>query len=113
MPQYSSSTCRSEESLLVLRGLHLQEIPFVAALVEAGAALRVPDQGILRFLQLEVIHEEFLVHVAAVEDELMDGDGKEGACQLPYPRLGEVLQILAGEEQGSSMAATELPSVRS
>ena len=30
----------------------------------------------------------------------MDGDGKEGARQLPYPRLGEVLQILAGEKQG-------------
>ena len=30
----------------------------------------------------------------------MDGDGKEGARQLPYSRLGEVLQILAGEEQG-------------
>ena len=30
----------------------------------------------------------------------MDGDGKEGARQLPYPRLGEVLQILAGKEQG-------------
>ena len=30
----------------------------------------------------------------------MDGDGKEGARQLPYSRLGEVLQILAGKEQG-------------
>ena len=30
----------------------------------------------------------------------MDGDGKEGACQLPYSRLSEVLQILAGKEQG-------------
>ena len=91
MPQYSSSTCRSEESLLVLRGLHLQEIAFIAALVEAGAALWVPDQGVLGLLQLEVIHEELLIHIAAVKDELMDGDGKEGARQLPYPRLGEVL----------------------
>ena len=49
---------------------------------------------------MEVIHEEFLIHVAAVKDELMDGDGKEGARQLPYSRLGEVLQILAGKEQG-------------
>ena len=91
MPQYSSSTCRSEEGLLVLRGLHLQEIAFIAALVEAGAALRVPDQGIFGLLQLEVIHEKLLIHIAAVEDELMDGDGKEGTRQLPYPRLGEVL----------------------
>ena len=30
----------------------------------------------------------------------MDGDGKEGARQLPYPRLGEVLQVLTGKEQG-------------
>ena len=91
MPQYSSSTCRSEDGLLVLRSLHLQEIPLVAAFVEAGAALRVPDQGIFRLLQLEVIHEELLIHIAAVKDELMDGDGKEGTCQLPYSRLGEVL----------------------
>ena len=106
------STCRSEESLLVLWGLHLQEIPLIAALVEAGAALRVPDQGILRFLQLEVIHEEFLVHVAAVKDELMDGDGKEGACQLPYSRLGKVLQILAGKEQADSFFRTRLRALR-
>ena len=60
---------------------------------------------------MEVIHEEFLVHIAAVEDELMDGDGKEGACQLPYPRLGEVLQILAGEEQGGFLFSHSLEGV--
>ena len=41
----------------------------------------------------------------------MDGDGKEGACQLPYPRLGEVLQILAGEEQGGFLFSHSLEGV--
>ena len=111
MPQYSSSTCRSEKRLLVLRGLHLQEIAFVAALVETGAALRVPDHGIFGLLQLEVIHEELLIHVAAVKDELMDGDGKEGARQLLYSRLGKVLQVLAGKEQGGFLFPHPLEGV--
>ena len=41
----------------------------------------------------------------------MDGDGKEGACQLPYSRLGEVLQILAGEKQGGFLFAHPLEGI--
>ena len=88
------SPCFSEELPFILRGADGQQVPLVAALVEADTTLRVADELVLRFLQLEVVHVELLIHAAAVEDELMRRDGEERACQLGDAGEHEVLQIL-------------------
>ena len=67
-----------------------QQVPVVAALVEADALLGLPHQLILVFLQLEVLHIEPLVGGAGIEDELVGGDGEEGAGQLPDARLVKI-----------------------
>ena len=48
------------------RGVYLQQIPLIAALVEADAPLGVADQLKLGLLQLEVVHIEPLIHTAGV-----------------------------------------------
>lgn len=74
--------------------MDLQQIPFIAAAVEADAPLGVADKLELGRFQLEVVHVELLVHAAGVEQELVGGDGEQGPGQLPDTGLIEVLQIL-------------------
>ena len=47
--------------------MDLQQIPLVAATVEADAPLRIADELELGRLQLDVVNVEFLVHAAGVE----------------------------------------------
>lgn len=96
MPALSSASC-PEQLFLIGRRVDLQQIPLVAAAVEADAPLGITDELELSRLQLEVVHIELLVHTAGVEQELVGGDGKQRPGQLPDPIYVEVLQILAGQ----------------
>ena len=69
MPALSSASC-PEQLLLIGRRVDLQQIPLVAAAVEADAPLGITDELELSRLQLEVVHIELLVHTAGVEQEL-------------------------------------------
>ena len=91
---------RSEEGLFVLRRVDLQQEAFHAALVQADAVLRIADELVFAFLQLEILHIELPVHRAAMEDELMGRDGKQGPGQFPDVVHVEVLQILRGHDEG-------------
>ena len=84
------SSRRSKQFFLVGWGVDLQQIPLIAALVEADTPLGISDQFELRRLQLKVVHIKPLIHTAGVEQELMGGDGEEGASQLPDARLVEI-----------------------
>ena len=80
--------------------MDLQQIPLVAAAIEADAPPGIADELELGRLQLEVVHIELLVHTAGVEQELVGGDGEERPGQLPDPIHVKVLQILAGQNHG-------------
>lgn len=59
-----------------------QEMPVVAALIEADSLLRIAHQLILCLIQLQVVHIEPLIRGSSIENELVGGDGKERASQL-------------------------------
>ena len=86
----SSPARRSEQLFLVGRSVNLQQIPLIAALVEAHAPLGIPNQLELRGFQLEVLHVELLIHAAGIEQELVGGDGEQGPGQFPDARLVEI-----------------------
>ena len=69
----------------MVRGVDLQQIPLIAALVEADAPLRVSDQLELRRLQLEVLHVEPLIHAAGVEENWWVGIAKRGRVNSRMP----------------------------
>lgn len=81
------------------RGVDVQQVAVCSGFEQADAPLGRTDQVIFRRLQLEVIHVELPVHLAAMEEELVCGDGKQGPGQLPYPLDIEILQILTGQNQ--------------
>ncbi len=60
---------------------------------------------------MERIHEEFLIHISAVEDELMDRDGKERARHFSDTRLVEILKVLTGEEECRLLLSHALEAV--
>jgi len=80
------------------RGVYLQQISLIAALIEAYAPLGIADQFKLRLLQLEIVHIEPLIHATGIEEELVGGDGEERPGQVPDAVHIEVLQVLAGED---------------
>ena len=75
----SFPTCSriAEQLCLKVRGLHLKEVSCVAAMVEAGAALRVVDQSVFRRRDRQRIAEIPLLHMTGVEQETVCGNGKE------------------------------------
>ena len=76
--------------------MDVQQVAVRAGLEQADAVIGGTDQVVLGALQLEVIHVELLVHLAAMEEELVGGDGKQGPGQLPHPLDIEIFQILTG-----------------
>lgn len=70
-----------EQLRLMLRRFHFQQVPFIAALVEADALLRETDQLKFGRLQLEIVHVELAVHAAGVEQELVGRNGEQGPGQ--------------------------------
>ena len=79
--------------------MDLQQIPLVTALEQANAPLGESDQIVFRFVQLEQVHIEPLVDGAAVEDELMGRDGKQGLGQFPDALPVKVFQVLRGHDE--------------
>ena len=110
MPALSSASC-PEQLLLIGRRVDLQQIPLVAAAVEADAPLGITDELELSRLQLEVVHVELPVHLTAVEEKLMGGDGKQGAGQLPHALDVEILQVLRCQDQGGIALSHPLEAV--
>ena len=82
------------------RRVDLQQIPFVAALIQADAPLGVSDELELRRLQLEVVHVEPSIYTAGIEQELVGGDGEQRPGQFPDALYIKVLQILRGQDHG-------------
>ena len=89
-----------EQSCLVLRRHHFQNVAVRAAAVQTLSPLGIFDDPHIKGLQLEIPHIELLIHNACIEIKLVRGDGKQRSGHLPNPRLIEVLQILRGEDQG-------------
>ena len=62
--------------------MYLQQIPLVAALVQADAPLGGLDEVVFALLQLEHIHVGLLVDGPCVEEELVRRDGEQGLGHL-------------------------------
>ena len=94
-----SASGTAKHSFLKLREVDLQQIPFVAAAVQAGAPFRVTDELKLCLFQLEGVAKGFGFQLAGVEQKLMCRDTEQGLGQLSDAGLQEVLYILAGQYQ--------------
>ena len=70
--------------MLVGRGMDVQQIAIRAGFEQADAPLGRADQIVLGALHLEIIHVELPVYLAAMEEELVGWDGKQGTGQLPH-----------------------------
>lgn len=93
------------------RRMDLQQIPFIAALVQADASLGVADEFKLCRLQLKVVHVEPPVDAAGIEQKLVGGDGEQGAGQFPDALHIKVLQILRGQDHGGLLFSHPLQGV--
>ena len=78
----SSSARIAEQFCFVFGSDNLQEVSFVSAFEKAGAALRVLDEVVFRFLELQSVHIITGIDIAAVEKELMRRDRKQRFRQL-------------------------------
>ena len=78
----SASARIAEQFGFVFGSDDLQKVSFVSAFEKAGAALRVLDEVVLRFLKLQSVHIITGIDIAPVEKELMCRDRKEGLCHL-------------------------------
>ena len=67
-----------EQLRLVFRRFDLQQVALIATLVEADALLKETNQLKLGRLKLEVVHVEFPVHTAGVEQKMVSRDGEGG-----------------------------------
>lgn len=88
-----------------------QEMPVVAALIEADSLLRIAHQLILCLIQLQVVHIEPLIRGSSIENELVGGDGKERASQLSNAWLIKVLQVLTGQDHAGLLLPYSLEAV--
>lgn len=70
----SSSSCIAEQFCLVFGSDDLQKVSFVSAFEKASAALRILDEVVLRFLELQSVHIITGIDIAPVEKELMRRD---------------------------------------
>ena len=69
----------------------MEKIALVTAAVQTDASIGVIDQLVFRVLQLEGVAERLGFQLAGVEQELVDGNGEQGLCQLLHPRLEKVV----------------------
>ena len=69
-------------------------VPLVSAFIKTDSALRMLNEIVFGFLQLEVVHVEPPVDISAIEDELVGGNREQWASQLGNAREREVLKIL-------------------
>lgn len=78
----SPSSCIAEQFGFVFGSIDLQEVSLISALEETSTAFRVLDEIVLRLLELQSVHIITGIDIAAVEEELMRRNGKEGLCHL-------------------------------
>ena len=95
----------------MLGGDDPEQVTLLAAFVEAVSLPDLAHQLVLKGLQLQVIHIEPPIHRPRIEQKLMSGNGKQGAGQLPNPRLVKILQILRGQDQGGLLLPHPLQAV--
>ena len=76
----------------------LQQIPFVATLVETHAELEKHDAVILRLIQLEHLHIAALIDRTGAKRKLVGRDGKQRLDHLADIYLVEVLNVLRGQQ---------------
>ena len=89
----------------MIRGKHLQQIPLVAAPVQADATHGASDQVVLRLSHLQGIDVFLLVDHAGIEQELVGGDGEQRLGELPDRGNQEVLDVLGCQHQeGDSLS---------
>gem|GEM_PF-2183805 len=91
--------------------MNLQQISFIAALVQADAALGELDEIVFRLLQLEHIHVGPLVDGAGIEQKLVRRDAEQGFGHLTDALLIEVLQILTGQQHRRFLLSHTLQTI--
>ena len=69
----------------------MEKIALVTAAVQTDASIGVIDQLVFRVLQLEGIAEGLGFQLTGVKQKLVNGNGKQGLCQLLHPGLEEVV----------------------
>ena len=106
-----ATTGFTEELPLVFRRDDLQQIAFVATLVQAHTALWVLDQVKLCFLDLQHIHEFFGIDVAWIEEEVMRRNRKQRLRVLTNAANEEVFDILRGQNDGGVFLSDALGCV--
>ena len=97
--------------MLVGRGVDVQQVAVRTGFEQADTVIGGTDQVVLGTFQLQVVHVELLVHLAAMEEKLVGGDGKQGAGQLPHALDIEILQVLRRQDQGGIALAHPLEAV--
>ena len=81
--------------------MYHEVVTFIAAFIEAHAPLRITDQVVFTLLKLQGIDIKFGIDVSRIEQEYMGWDGKQRFRVLPDSIDIEVLQILAGKDDGT------------
>ena len=70
------------------------------------------DEFVFRGVQLEIFCIKAAVYIAGIEEELMGGDGEEGAGELGHAWEVEVLQILGCQEEGGVLFRARFMKLR-
>ena len=81
--------------------MYHEVVSFIAAFIKAHAPLRIADQVVFALLKLQGIDIKSGIDVSRIEQEYMGWDGKQRFRVLPDSIDIEVLQILAGKDDGT------------
>ena len=93
--------------------MYHEVVTFIAAFIEAHAPLRITDQVVFTLLKLQGIDIKSGIDVSRIEQEYMGWDGKHRFRVLPDSIDIEVLQILAGKDDGTVLFSNTLNSMAS
>ena len=108
---FLSATRRAKQLFLIGWRMYLQQVAFVAALVQADTALRELDEIVFRLIQLEHFHVAALVDGARVEQELVGRDTEQRLGHFAHLFLIKVLQILRCQQHGGFLFTHTLEAV--
>lgn len=87
-------------------------VTFIAAFIEAHAPLRIADQVVFALLKLQGVDIKSGIDVSRIEQKYMGWDGKQRFRILPDSIDIEVLQILAGKDDGTVLFRTRFIKFR-
>ena len=107
-----SPACLSKQFFLIGRRVDLQQIPLVAAAVEADAPLGIADELELGRLQLEVVHVELLVHAAGVNRNWWVGMANSGRVSSRTPSTSKSSRFWLARIMEDSFFRTRLRLLR-